>query len=263
MKLYGLGADPIARRGVFSAPELQLAVAQVECVLALWLWMGKFPVGPWLAALTVFGAFAAASLYLGSIGETACGCAGALVSVSPWYAFGADLCILGALVFGRPDLKPVWDNPRPHFAAPILPALYGLAATALSLGALLGVVHLTFGSVPAATAHFRGERVSISPRLADLGSALPGQSHSVIIDVWNWTGDPIRLIGGTADCSCTVLQDLPVEIPAGAARSVIVNVMMSGKPGIFTRRAGFVIDDHGMKRVDFRLTGRILAPETE
>jgi len=68
----------------------------------------------------------------------------------------------------------------------------------------------------------------------------------------------VRLIGGTADCSCTVLQDLPLEIGAGEMRSVTVNVVMSGKPGIFTRKAGFFIDDHGMKRIDFRLTGRIV-----
>jgi hypothetical protein len=36
---------------------------------------------------------------------------------------------------------------------------------------------------------------------------------------------------------------------------------MSGKPGIFTRKAGFLIDDHGLKRIDFRLTGRVVDTE--
>jgi len=192
LKLHGLGTDPIARRGVFSAPELQLAVVQIEVLLGLFLWVGKAPIGPWLCALVVFGSFAGASFYLGWVGEAACGCAGALFSVSPWWAFGADLFILAALVLGRPDLKPAWDEPRTHLAAAMQPALYVLAATALPLGLLLGVVHLTFGSVQGIVAHFRGERVSISPRLADLGSGPRGESHSVVIDVWNGTGAPAR-----------------------------------------------------------------------
>jgi hypothetical protein len=220
LKLHGLGADPIARRGVFSAPELQLVAVQIEVILALWLWVGKAPVGPWLASLAVFCSFAAASFYLGWVGQSSCGCAGALISVSPWYAFGADLCIVAALVLGRPDVKPTWDDPRTHLVGALQPAFHGLAATALPLGLLLGVVYITFGSIRAVAAHLRGERVSISPRLADLGSGLPGDAHSVVIDVWNWTGAPVRLIGGTADCSCTVLQDLPMEIGAGEVRSV-------------------------------------------
>ena len=258
LKLHGLGADPIARRGVFSAPELQLVAVQIEVLLAFWLWVGKAPVGPWLASLAVFSTFAAASFYLGWVGQGSCGCAGALISVSPWYACGADLCILAALALGRPDVKPAWDDPRTHLIGALKPAFYGLAATALPLGVLLGTVYLTFGSVRAAAAHLRGERVSISPGLADLGAGPLGESHSVAIDVWNWTGAPVRLIGGTADCSCTVLQDLPLEIGAGDVRSVTVNVLMAGKPGIFMRKAGFLIDDHGIKRIDFRLTGRIV-----
>ncbi len=119
------------------------------------------------------------------------------------------------------------------------------------------MAHLSFGSVPAAIAYLRGERISISPRLADLGAAPAGGMREVTVHISNWADVPVRLIGGTADCSCTVLHDLPLEIGPGEARPVTVSVRMAGEPGVFTRSAGFVIDDQGIKRIDFRLTGRV------
>jgi hypothetical protein len=40
LKLQGIAADPVARRGVFTAPELQLAIIEVEVLLGVWLWWG-------------------------------------------------------------------------------------------------------------------------------------------------------------------------------------------------------------------------------
>ncbi len=40
LKVHGLAADPIAGQGIFAAAELQLAVVEVEVLLALWLWGG-------------------------------------------------------------------------------------------------------------------------------------------------------------------------------------------------------------------------------
>jgi hypothetical protein len=109
----------------------------------------------------------------------------------------------------------------------------------------------------AAAAYFRGERVAVSPRLVDLGAAAAGDIREVTVDVHNWTEGPIRLIGGTADCSCTVLENLPLDIPARERRSATVSIRMPAKPGIFTRKAGFLIDDNGMRRINFQLTGRV------
>jgi hypothetical protein len=45
LKLNGLSAGPVARMGVFSTPEFQVAVVQFEFFLALWLLSGKHPLG--------------------------------------------------------------------------------------------------------------------------------------------------------------------------------------------------------------------------
>jgi len=257
LKLRGLTADPVARMGIFSTPEFQVAIIEYEVFLAVWLLWGKAALGSWLGALATFTAFAGVSFYQGWVGQSSCGCFGRL-SVSPWYAFGLDVVILTALLLGRPDLQPLRDNPLLSLRAALLPAAGGLAGIVLIGAVLLGLAHFSFGSVPAAIAHFRGERVSIEPRLLDVGTGIRGESRAVSVTLTNWTEEPIQLFGGTADCSCTVLHDLPVTLPAKESRTVSVQVSLSGPPGIFTRKAAFLINDGGIKRIDFRMTGQIV-----
>lgn len=255
LKANGLAADPVARMGIFAAPEFQVAVIEFELFLALWLLWGVRPLGSWVVALATFTGFAAISCYQGLVGQTSCGCFGR-VTVSPWYAFGLDVLVLVALLVGRPDLKPLWENPRRGLTAALLPAAWGLAGMALVACLLLGAAHFGFGSVPAALAYFRGERVSLEPRVLDLGEGAGGETREVTVTLTNWTDQPIQLFGGTADCSCTVLQDLPVTIPAREFREVAIQVRLSGKPGIFTRKAAFLIN------LEFRLTGQITRIES-
>ncbi len=262
LKLNGLGMDPVARMGIFSTPEFQVAVIQFEAFLAVWLLSGKRPLGSWLVALATITGFAAISFHQGNIGQSSCGCFGRL-AVSPWAAFGLDVLILGLLILGRPDPTPLRDNPRRSLTSAILPAVWGLIGVAGIAGLLIGLAHLGFGSVPAAVAYFRGERVSVEPRLVDVGEGTAGESREVAVIVSNWTDQPIRLIGGTADCSCTVLDDLPVTIPPKESRSISVQVHLSGAAGIFTRKAAFLIDDAGVQRLSFGLTGRVIRPARE
>ncbi len=262
LKLNGLAADPVARMGIFSTPEFQVAVIEFELFLAVWLLWGKRPLGSWLVALATFAGFAAVSFYQGWIGQASCGCFGRL-SVSPWYAFGLDVLVLTGLLVGRPDLKPLRENPRRGLAGAMLPAAWGLAGMVVIGGVLSGLAYFGFGSMPAALAYLRGERVSIDPRLVDVGEGPRGEARDVTVTLMNWTDRPVQLFGGTADCSCTVLHDLPVTIPAKESRSVSVQVRLSGSPGVFTRKVAFLVNDEGFKRIDFRMTGRIIRTASE
>ena len=67
LKMHGLALDPVSRQGVFSTPEFQMGMVEVEVLLAGWLLWGVRPLVAWLAALAVFACFAGASLYLGWI----------------------------------------------------------------------------------------------------------------------------------------------------------------------------------------------------
>lgn len=83
--------------------------------------------------------------------------------------------------------------------ASMLPALYGLGGAVAILASLGGLANWKYGSPDAALAHLRGERVSLYPRLVDVGTGAPGEGREAAFEVVNRTGHPIRLIGGTKD----------------------------------------------------------------
>jgi hypothetical protein len=130
----------------------------------------------------------------------------------------------------------------------------------LLAGATVASAHFAFGSVPAAIAYFRGERVSVTPDVVDVGAGLTGESREASVTLTNWTDAPVVVFGGTANCSCTVLGDLPVTIPSNESRAVTIRVSLTGSPGVFTRKAAFVMNDDGFKKITFSMTGQIQAP---
>jgi hypothetical protein len=197
LKLNGLAVDPVGRMGLFTLPAFQIAVVEFEIFLAVWLLWGRLPLGSWATALGVFTAFAAVSAYQGWIGRASCGCFGKL-SVSPWYAFGIDVGVLLALMLGRPDLDSVRQQPRLLMTS-IASIAYGLTGAFAVLALLAGVANWIYGSADAALAHFHGERISLYPRLADVGTGAPGAIREGAIEVVNRTDHSIRLIGGTKD----------------------------------------------------------------
>ena len=235
-------------------------MVEFEVFLGLWLLSGFRPLGSWFLALSAFVAFAGVSFYLGWVGQSSCGCFGRL-SPSPWYTFGLDVGIIAALFAARPDLGSLKDKPRSTLTGAVVPAGFALAGGAAFFGLFIGLAYFTFGSVRGAVAYFRGERVSVLPRLVEAGDGLSGERRKVKIELGNWTDKPIRLIGGTADCSCTVLNDLPLTIPPKEVRAVSIDFSFSGKPGMFSRPIAFLVDDDGFQRVNFRLTGRIRPPK--
>lgn len=261
LKLYGAAFDPVRPSGLMALPAVQFGVVIVEIVLGLWFLSGLQRPLAWLTALVVFTMFAGVSFWSGWQGQTSCGCFGA-IRVNPWHAFVLDVGIVAALLLGRPDLSNFLANPPAHLASALRVAALGGLGIAFFLGLTFALVHTLFDSPAAAIAYFRGERLSVSPRLVDLGAGGSGAELEARIQVSNWTNQAVRLIGGTRDCSCTVLEDLPVTIPARETRAVVVRVRLGGKPGVFNRRGALLVDDQGLNRLEFQMTGRITVGET-
>jgi hypothetical protein len=256
LKLYGVTLDPAGRIGIFSGPEWQVGILEMEVLLALWLLSGSNPVGAWLTSLLAFSSFAVASFYQGWIGEASCGCFGA-VKVNPWFTFSLDVVIVAALALCRPNLRELHEQPRTQLASALLPVVYGTLGVTLMLGILTGVAYASYGSTHAAIAHLRGERISISPRVLDMGVGQPGDVREASIKVSNWSESPIRLIGGTSDCSCVVTDELPLTIAPGESCSLTVKMRLSGGRGTVNRKALLMTDDKATPRVGFRLAAEI------
>lgn len=224
LKLYGLGVSAVPRVGWFSQPWVQLAAAEWELVLGAWLLSGVAPRLSWVAALVTFAAFAAVSGYLGWVGVASCGCFGA-VEASPWWAFGVDVAAVALPVASRP---PARSAPVPGF---FRTAGTWAGAVGVTCGLLAAAGSLLFGSVEAAVARLRGETVTVSPTDIDFGAGKPGERFEATATVANYTGEPVRLIGGTTDCACATVDDFPLTVPPGGKADVRVRLTVIGESG--------------------------------
>lgn len=115
-----------------------------------------------------------------------------------------------------------------------------------------------FPSLEASIAWIRGESVSLSPARLDLGSANLGEVKTSEITVINWTERPIRLIGGTTDCSCALISKLPVTIPPLGRSKVSVSIRFSATgSGAFSRKVLLLTDCEDLQVIRCDITGII------
>lgn len=235
-KLYGLSASAVPQVGWFSQPWVQLLAAEWELVLGAWLLSGVAPRASWVAALVTFAAFAGVSGYLGLRGVASCGCLGA-VPANPWWAFSVDVIAVAVLAISRPkrDEEPV----------PLVRAVgVWVASVALLCAALVGAGVGVFGSVEATVAKLRGETLTAEAAYIDFGRGKPGETLVATATVSNWTGQPVRLVGGTADCSCITTDDFPLVIPPNSKASFRIRMRVLSDANGHVSRTISVRTDH-------------------
>jgi Protein of unknown function (DUF1573)/Methylamine utilisation protein MauE len=252
LKMYGLAVEPVGRAGMFSAPWVQTLIVEWEIALAVWFLSGVYPALAWLAGTATFLAFAGFSFWQGWIGQTSCGCFGA-IRVDPWLAFGIDVVALVLLALARH--RALATEESVHSAKALRPVLTGACGVLLMLGVLSAIGTAAFGSPAAALAYLRGQRLSVEPRLVDVGEGYLGEQTEILVRLRNWTEQPIRVVGGSADCSCVVTDDLPTTVEPGATSLLKVRLQMKAPPGQFTRLATLYTDDERFRVVTFRVTG--------
>lgn len=259
LKILGMAVEPVGAAGWFSQPWVQTVVVEWEIILGLWLLWGQHRGAALFAVTATFLTFAFVSFRQGWIGQTSCGCFGA-IRVNPWLAFGIDIAALALLAtVGRKAVRSPAGQVAKSFGFLATSACGVLAM----LGLLAGIGTLAFGSPAGALAYLRGEKLSVEPRLLDMGEGCIGDNKEAVVHVRNWTDQPIRVLGGTSDCSCVVTRSLPVTIPPGERMSLTVVVRLKGPPGLFTRTANLFTDHDQTTRVAFRLSGRTTERPTE
>ncbi len=227
LKLVGLAGSAIPTVGWYAQPWVQGAAAGWELVLGAWLLGGSVPRAAWAAAVLTFLTFAAVSASLGLAGVASCGCLG-VVAASPWVAFGVDVTALALLAVGCPGRNPTPAVDRPRFGG----MMVGAAAVLVAVGVAGSWV---YGSPGAALARLRGDELTVEPGHLDFGALPAGQAAEAALTVSNWSSQPVRLIGGTSDCTCTTLSDLPVTITPGDRTAVTVRLTAPSGTGHLTR----------------------------
>jgi len=249
LKLAGLAASAVPLVGWYAQPWVQAAAGGWELVLGAWLLGGAAPRAAWTAAVVTFLAFAGVSASLGLAGVANCGCLGA-VEASPWLAFGIDAAALVLLAVGRPRADEAAPVKRRAFGGVVV----GAAAVLVLLGAAGSWV---YGSPAAALARLRGDTLIAEPGYLDFGTVPAGERQQATLIVRNWSDRPVRLIGGTSDCSCTTLQDLPVTIAPAERGMVTFALVPPAHAGHLVRTVLLRTDSPDQPQVRVRLGCRV------
>lgn len=234
-------------------PFWRMAAVEVEALLGLWLLVGLWPRALWWSALLWFLLLSGTSFYLGLVGQPSCGCFGAKLPVSPWYAFGLDVAAVAALVLFRPTQ--VWRF-DPAVTRRIL--LTAAGAVAILAGAA-GVLTWAYGSPREAILRFRGELITVEPPLVDMGDVHDPDTRSTVVRLANHSDQPVRVIGGTADCSCVAWDDLPVVVAPHSDQSITIRVTFRGSPKVLQHAFALFTDDASQPRIFGEVRGRLVS----
>lgn len=263
LKLLGWSVDPYARIGPFTSPTLQLVVVLFELLLGTWLLLGRWHAGAWLVTIGAFCLFAGFSVYSGWIGEASCGCFGT-VKVSPWWTFGFDVAAISLMVWKRPEntLRSILKDPAGTRA--MRNALSGALGVSVLLSISLALAYGIFGSPAAALAYMRGEKATLSPLHLDIGAEKQGTFKPTTITITNWTEKPMRVVGGSRDCTISAASKLPLIIPPRQSIQVPILVHFPKAHGYFTRTGMLLLEEDGLRQAFFQFAGRSLGdPSTQ
>lgn len=256
LKHFAGNDSSLPRIGWMANPDLRSFIAAGELLLGLWLLSGFAKPLSWLMSLIVFASFAIVSGSLGIRGVADCGCFGT-IKASPWVAFGIDVVVLLGLLFARPS-RSSWAEPS--LKAEAVHLLIWSAGTAAILLTVGSVGSYAYGSLPSFLAKLRGQSLACQ-RLLDFGEAGHGERLEKKAAVTNLTSEPIRLIGGTSDCSCISTVSLPITIEPRSSVEIPVILKVPGtSAGTFTRTAELWTDSEQMKFIRIILTCSIVSP---
>ena len=166
LKFVDPSPDALSGLELLSSPRWRMAAIEVEAFLGLWLLAGAFPRLLWSMALLCFALLAGVSLYLGIEGQSSCGCFGAKLPVSPWYAMGLDMTSVASLLWWRP-------RPRQQTEVSYSVALRRTLAVVAGAGAILvvgfGGLTWMYGSLSGVLVHLRDESMIVHPSVPDAG----------------------------------------------------------------------------------------------
>jgi hypothetical protein len=231
LKLFDPSPDAFSGLELLSSPRWRMAALEGEALLGLWLLAGALPRLLWLAALFCFTLLAGISTYLGFEGRTSCGCFGAKMSISPWYALGLDLGAIISLIRCRPLKKHRGQE------VPYSMRLRGILVVAIAsfffMLAVFGEVIWMYGSVYETLLSIRGESLVVDPSLTELGAIHSGETRSFAVSLTNYNNHPVRIIGGTSDCNCIAISDLPLVVSSRSSRQITIKFEARGRATTF------------------------------
>jgi hypothetical protein len=198
-----------------------------EMGLGVWLLSGWMKFGAWLATLFTFLIFAIHNIELVTVGQSSCGCMGA-VDVSPKFVLTLDVVLI-LLFLKRRQRWSGWPTSSPVTRQ----VLMTLSVMAGVLGTAAAIGFIRYGSLNVAVGHLRQETLVVEPGNLDVGEGTAGSVIESKVRIHNLTSESADLAYGKGSCSCAVFPDLPIKVPANGWADVRIHVRVSGEPGRF------------------------------
>ena len=250
LKLAGQNVSMMAQYSWLHSTTVQTATVAWELILGIWLISQRGRFLAWVLAGATFLVFAVVSGSLGLIGQADCGCFG-VIKASPWVAFSVDAVALVVLGIAKPRWTG-WPAERPAFLA------FGVSAVVLLIA--LSIAQFALGGVDTVLAKLRGLPFQTSPSVLDFGTGEAGTTIDRQLTVKNYKATPLRLIGGTSDCSCLATQSLPITISANSQADVTIRLRIpAGTPGELARLVELYTDDPSQPKISLRAVCRVEA----
>lgn len=173
--------------------------------------------------------------------------------MSPWIALGLDVLVLLLLLLAAPKFTELICDCR--VAAPRL--CWAAASATLSVILLISVGIIFFGSSDAALAALRRDPITITPTI-NFGSGRPNEIVEATVEIANRSGAPVQIYGGSSDCSCHAINDLPVTIEPGQSIRLHVALRRPNVTGWISRSGYFRTDYPAVPKLYFRMTGQVV-----
>ncbi len=243
--LYGQ-TPPESKFGI-SALWINIATIHYVLLLGTWLISGYARHAIQLVSLISFVAFALANLWGVWIGREYCDFFGA-ISVKPWQALVLDITAI-LLLFGT-SRKSRFVESSTAFAF--------FASYATTLAMWTTVIDWNYGTTKIAIATIRGDAVIVTPQAIDFGDVFVGETISKELSIQNISDRTITIYGGTTDCNCSTVENLPVTITPGMQVAIKIR-LQAPATSVLLERSAMLWSDSATRTIHLRLSARCIA----
>ena len=231
---------------------LLVAVVLYELLLAAWLLSRVRWIGATVTAIGTFVGFAALSAHAAWAGRASCGCLGD-VAVAPWWTLIFDFGVVSALVLTL--------RGRNHFAGVAGGVGRFAVCLALAVAGWTAAAALTFDSSDALIAYLRGHQVVPLTSVVDAGPVAAGETGAGAVVLRNTATISVTVVGGSTDCTCTLLENLPLTLPPGGEGRVVVRIQAPAGRGEFSHHGVLWTDAaDGRRTIPVAVVGRSIGP---
>ena len=101
------------------------------------------------------------------------------------------------------------------------------------------------------------------PGLVNPGDKPAGAVTESVVEVVNYTSEPLPITGGLATCSCVTWQDLPVMIPPRGAAHITIKTKVFRTGGRFQQHAYlYAVSGGHLHQLPFTIVARVAEPDS-